>query len=599
MKRKLAVFGLVLALFAGVVTEEKARANTSVGFNLFYSDLAPYGNWMQYQDYGYAWSPGQVGAGWQPYTDGQWVWSDQGWTWASYEPWGWATYHYGRWVFDPAYGWLWLPGSTWAPAWVSWYQSPGYVGWSPLPPDNNFFIEIGLSFVNYGGGYYDYGYNDYGYYGYNDYDYYDYGHRHKNKHRHHKKGKYYDNDYYAPGEHCVFVPEDKFGRGNAKLSAIETKERDLIARRNVKNVTNIKVDNDKIYNYGPDKGAIERATNSKIRQVSLADSDLVALRSGKQNQKLNDNVYSVYRPKIERKQGENPFTASPLGRDAAKSPSMTRNNLNNPNNPDGGEMRPQGLKPNTGQRDTLVQDRGKPVDPRGPYGNSGPEEYGVIRNDNGMKRQNFSGTSNDVRPLNNNNGSVRQDRNLRPVERGPEPDAVRRSAPVEARNSDPRQSFQQRNPYYPGGTGRSRNNRAVQMPRAPQERPSMNRPPDTYRPRNNRNNVSAPEIRQAPSPVRGNMNAVSRPRPERSQDNRARSVNNNYRQPQPQAEYRPEKSTRSNNSDGRQNRSRNASSNRDSAPRQSIRSDSPSMRSSSPGNVRSFNNGSSLRSRSR
>jgi len=32
------------------------------------------------------------------------------------------------------FGWIWVPHTQWAPAWVSWRQGAGYVGWAPLPP---------------------------------------------------------------------------------------------------------------------------------------------------------------------------------------------------------------------------------------------------------------------------------------------------------------------------------------------------------------------------------------------------------------------------------------------------------------------------------
>src|SRR5262249_17951723 len=59
------------------------------------------------------------------------------------EPWGWATYHYGRWVFDPALGWVWIPGYDWAPAWVTWRFGGGDVGWAPPPPHANAFRFAG------------------------------------------------------------------------------------------------------------------------------------------------------------------------------------------------------------------------------------------------------------------------------------------------------------------------------------------------------------------------------------------------------------------------------------------------------------------------
>jgi len=51
---------------------------------------------------------------------------------------GLATYHYGRWVYDSYYGWLWTPGTQWAPAWVSWREGGDYIGWAPLPPGCDF-----------------------------------------------------------------------------------------------------------------------------------------------------------------------------------------------------------------------------------------------------------------------------------------------------------------------------------------------------------------------------------------------------------------------------------------------------------------------------
>jgi hypothetical protein len=94
--------------------------------------LSPYGSWGDDPQYGRIWRPA-VAYGWQPYVDGQWVWSPYGWTWVSYEPWAW-TFHYGRWVYVSAFGWSWVPGYVWGPAWVDWYWGDGFVGWAPLSP---------------------------------------------------------------------------------------------------------------------------------------------------------------------------------------------------------------------------------------------------------------------------------------------------------------------------------------------------------------------------------------------------------------------------------------------------------------------------------
>jgi hypothetical protein len=108
-------------------------------YNLFYDRLQPEGRWFEDDTYGYVWQPGiaERDDNWRPYTDGHWAYTDRGWTWVSNEDFGWATYHYGRWTRVRGVGWIWVPGNTWAPAWVSWRQTDrdDYVGWAPLPPE--------------------------------------------------------------------------------------------------------------------------------------------------------------------------------------------------------------------------------------------------------------------------------------------------------------------------------------------------------------------------------------------------------------------------------------------------------------------------------
>ena len=130
--------GLAAGLSLGVLS---ARADLEVSASVqihanadFYTPLSEYGGWVEIGSYGRCWRPAAVAVGWRPYCAGHWVWTDCGWYWASDEPWGWACYHYGCWTCDPSYGWVWVPGVEWAPAWVSWRVGGGYVGWAPLPP---------------------------------------------------------------------------------------------------------------------------------------------------------------------------------------------------------------------------------------------------------------------------------------------------------------------------------------------------------------------------------------------------------------------------------------------------------------------------------
>ena len=127
------VFLLALATVT-LWTTARAQTEAEITYQDFYDGLAPYGDWVYVDGYGYCWQPG-VEEGWRPYTNGGWIYTNAGWTWSSDEEWGWATDHYGRWMLTTEFGWLWVPGYEWAPAWVSWRKSDEYVGWAPLPPE--------------------------------------------------------------------------------------------------------------------------------------------------------------------------------------------------------------------------------------------------------------------------------------------------------------------------------------------------------------------------------------------------------------------------------------------------------------------------------
>jgi len=136
---------LFFALIALFVARFPQSANAQeVDYSYFYDNLSPYGEWVDVERYGYCFRPVGTPPGWRPYTDGNWAYTDAGWTWVSDEPFGPITYHYGRWFHLHGVGWLWRPGSTWGPAWVSWRQSDEYVGWAPLPPEAAFRAEAGI-----------------------------------------------------------------------------------------------------------------------------------------------------------------------------------------------------------------------------------------------------------------------------------------------------------------------------------------------------------------------------------------------------------------------------------------------------------------------
>jgi len=145
-------------------TQAPAPSDSAVSFQTFYDQLANQGTWINSDKYGYVFQPTETDANWRPYTYGHWVNTEAGMTWVSDDSFGWATDHYGRWANLDGVGWVWVPGYTWAPAWVSWRDSDGdvtdavsddsadEVGWAPLPPDS----DVGIDY---------YGDNDFGDFG--------------------------------------------------------------------------------------------------------------------------------------------------------------------------------------------------------------------------------------------------------------------------------------------------------------------------------------------------------------------------------------------------------------------------------------------------
>jgi hypothetical protein len=118
---------------AGTYAESDRTALTH-----FQEALDGHGSWVEDPQYGNVWvpDPKEVGADFVPYaTAGHWGFErqDASYNWFSDYKWGWAAFHYGRW-FRSANGWAWVPGRTYAPAWVEWHIDATTVAWTPSPP---------------------------------------------------------------------------------------------------------------------------------------------------------------------------------------------------------------------------------------------------------------------------------------------------------------------------------------------------------------------------------------------------------------------------------------------------------------------------------
>ncbi|MBM4157202.1 MAG: hypothetical protein FJ216_00270 [Ignavibacteria bacterium] len=62
-----------------------------------------------------------------PYTNGQWLNTDEGWYFKGENVQEEITSHYGRWTNDTTLGWVWLPGTVWSPAWVEWREDNEHI----------------------------------------------------------------------------------------------------------------------------------------------------------------------------------------------------------------------------------------------------------------------------------------------------------------------------------------------------------------------------------------------------------------------------------------------------------------------------------------
>jgi uncharacterized protein DUF6600 len=223
-----------MALVAGAYTPQasaKVDIGFSIGFSNFESSLSPHGNWFVSAQYGRVWQPSVYHAGWNPYYDGHWVYTDVGWTWVSDYRWGAIPYHYGTWALDPEVGWIWVPGDVWAPSWVVFREGPGYVGWAPVPVG----YSVGASFTFGNHGYYD------------DYD---------------------PNIFVFVGDRDFLAPRIR----ERIVPVYQT--RTIIQRTTVLNT--VRVENNIVVNRGPSVRTIERSTGVRVQPERIERVERVA-----------------------------------------------------------------------------------------------------------------------------------------------------------------------------------------------------------------------------------------------------------------------------------------------------------------------------------
>ena len=66
-----------------LIATAQVNVNVNVGFDYFYDELSPYGQWNYHPRWGDVWRPTRVGSDFRPYYRGYWVNTEYGWTWES------------------------------------------------------------------------------------------------------------------------------------------------------------------------------------------------------------------------------------------------------------------------------------------------------------------------------------------------------------------------------------------------------------------------------------------------------------------------------------------------------------------------------------
>lgn len=115
------------------VRHGESYAHVPAEIRYYSDDLDGSGQWTYVDDCAsWCWRPMGMADDWRPYWNGRWGCYPGGMTWISNEPWGYLTHHYGRWGWRGGFGWYWIPGVYYSPAWVAWHTADALFGWAPL-----------------------------------------------------------------------------------------------------------------------------------------------------------------------------------------------------------------------------------------------------------------------------------------------------------------------------------------------------------------------------------------------------------------------------------------------------------------------------------
>jgi hypothetical protein len=185
----------------------------------------------------------------KPYSNGQWINTEDGWYFKAPTPAEEITSHYGRWTQNDRLGWLWVPGRVWSPAWVDWRENDDYVAWTPVPPH----VYLSGSTLNV--------------------------------------PAIDDENKYVIIEKKNFTEPQLY-----KYMYLENKNKIMI--KEMKKVDGVMIVNRTVINKGPEVSVIEKKTGKTIEKVKLNKSD------NRNDVKYTSDAITVYAPKLKKVKAE-------------------------------------------------------------------------------------------------------------------------------------------------------------------------------------------------------------------------------------------------------------------------------------------------------
>ena len=422
---KILAISVVLVISSAIKPNLTLAQQGYVSFQVFYDQLSPYGQWVNYSNYGYVWIP-DAGSDFVPYSSGgHWILTDYGWTWVSDYSWGWAPFHYGRWSFDNSYGWFWVPDNEWGPSWVTWRRGNGYYGWEPMEPG----ISISASF-----------------------------------------GRPYN----SRNDHWMFVRDRDIDRSNINHYYVNrTENQRIIQNSTVINKTYVDNKRHATYVSGPAREDVQKVTGRKVNAVQIRDNT-------KPGQSMNNGQLQIYRPQVnksndkERKPVPSKITALKDAKRTTNQPQTAKPSENNrpqqntvkpqhSSNTNAKPVQPQNVKTANNSRQEKPQNTVKPQSNNNT--NTRPVQPQNVKPANNSRQEKPQNT---VKPQSNNNTNTKpaQQQNVKPADNNRQ---ERQQNTVKPQNNDNTNAkpTQQQN---------------VKPPENRQERPPQNvRPPEQNR----------------------------------------------------------------------------------------------------------------------